>query len=136
MDELRAYLAYNYDVFKHALDKIEGVVMMLMQSTYLARCSCRHGMDRETFTYHVYGKARIAATPGHTLGQGGASFLRFNLGTQRARVEDASSVSQRPSRALMRRFPIRAFLGSLWLGHWATLGIGERTAAPHVDLRN
>jgi cystathionine beta-lyase len=91
VDELRAYLAGNYDVFKHALDKVDGVEMMPMQSTYLAWVDfAGTGMDRETFTYHVYGKARIAATPGHTLGQGGASFLRFNLGTQRARVEDAA----------------------------------------------
>jgi cystathionine beta-lyase len=35
--------------------------------------------------------ARIAANHGPTFGPGGESFLRFNLATQRARVEEAAA---------------------------------------------
>ena len=63
-----------------------------MQGTYLAWVDfAGTGMDRSEFSSRVAEKARIAATPGHTLGTGGETFLRFNLGTQRANVEEAVS---------------------------------------------
>lgn len=46
-------------------------------------------MDRSEFTQRVENSAGIAANHGPTFGKGGESFLRFNIATPRARVEEA-----------------------------------------------
>ncbi|MEM8579809.1 MAG: PatB family C-S lyase [Pseudomonadota bacterium] len=90
VDELTTYLEGNYRLFKEGLDAIPGAELMPMQSTYLSWADFSGtGMARTEFSDRVAKQARIAATPGHTLGTGGENFLRFNLGTQRARVEEA-----------------------------------------------
>ncbi|MEL6510274.1 MAG: MalY/PatB family protein [Pseudomonadota bacterium] len=92
LDTLKPYLEQNYQLFKDGIDAIPGLGAMPMQGTYLAWVDfARTGMDRSEFSSRVAEKARIAATPGHTLGTGGETFLRFNLGTQRANVEEAVS---------------------------------------------
>jgi cystathionine beta-lyase len=89
-DELCAYLEENARVFAAGVNAIPGLTMMPMQSTYLSWVDfAGTGMARAEFHDRVYGKARIAATPGHTLGTGGETFLRFNLGTNRARILEA-----------------------------------------------
>lgn len=90
VDRLTPYLEENYRVFKRGVDAIPGLSVMPMQSTYLSWVDfAGTGMPRSEFAERVRARARIAATPGHTLGTGGESFLRFNLGTPRARIEDA-----------------------------------------------
>lgn len=92
VDELTKYLEGNYRLFKEGVDAIPGVTLMPMQSTYLSWADfSATGMTRAEFSERVAMTAKIAATPGHTLGTGGESFLRFNLGTQRARVAEAVS---------------------------------------------
>lgn len=89
-DALCTYLEANADLFINGVNAIPGLRAMPMQSTYLAWVDFADtGMSRAEFSERVYGTARIAATPGHTLGQGGESFLRFNIGTNRARVSEA-----------------------------------------------
>jgi cystathionine beta-lyase len=89
-DALCVYLEENARVFAEGVNAIPGLSMMPMQGTYLSWVDfAGTGMDRAEFSARVYGKARIAATPGHTLGRGGETFLRFNLGTDRARVREA-----------------------------------------------
>lgn len=89
-DALCAYLEENARLFAEGVDAIPGLRAMPMQGTYLAWVDfAGTGMERYAFSARVYGDAKIAATPGHTLGQGGESFLRFNIGTNRARVEEA-----------------------------------------------
>jgi cystathionine beta-lyase len=46
-------------------------------------------MEPADFTARVEKDAKIAANHGETFGQDGASFLRFNLATPRARVQEA-----------------------------------------------
>jgi cystathionine beta-lyase len=46
-------------------------------------------MTTEEFTRRVEKDARIAANHGPTFGAGGETFLRFNIATPRARVEEA-----------------------------------------------
>jgi len=92
VDQLTAYLEGNYQLFKAGVDAIPGLTVMPMQGTYLSWVDFSGtGMGRAEFSTRVAQNARIAATPGHTLGTGGETFLRFNLGTQRARVEEAVS---------------------------------------------
>ena len=90
VDQLIPYLQANRDIFCAGVDALPGLKAMPMQSTYLAWVDfAGTGMDRAEIHDRLHNKAGIAATPGHTLGTGGETFMRFNLGTQRARVEEA-----------------------------------------------
>ncbi|MDD9717310.1 PatB family C-S lyase [Dinoroseobacter sp. PD6] len=89
-DALCTYLEGNAAVFNDGVNAIPGLSAMPMQGTYLAWVDfAGTGMERPEFSERVYGTARIAATPGHTLGKGGESCLRFNVGMPRARVREA-----------------------------------------------
>jgi len=88
--ELVPYLAANKALFDEAVNAIPGLSSMELQSTYLAWVDFSGtGMEREEFTRRVEQVAKIAVNHGTTFGTGGESFLRFNLGTQRVRVEEA-----------------------------------------------
>ncbi len=90
VDELMVYLDGNRKVFDAAIAEIPGLASMELESTFLAWVDFSGtGMDRAEFTARVEQQARIAANHGPTFGLGGESFLRFNLGTQRARIEEA-----------------------------------------------
>lgn len=91
VDALNVYLSDNYKLFKSALDRIPGVSLMPMESTYLSWVNFEGtGLTMEDIHNRVYKTAEIAATPGKGLGQGGESFLRFNLGTRRSLVTEAA----------------------------------------------
>jgi cystathionine beta-lyase len=61
-----------------------------LESTYLSWVDFSGtGMAKEDFTKRVQKDARIAANLGPTFGKGGETFLRFNIATPRARIEDA-----------------------------------------------
>lgn len=90
VDALTAYLAENARLFEKGVSAIPGVRCMPLDSTYLAWVDfSRTGMAPADFTARVEKGARIAASHGATFGKGGQSFLRFNLATPRARVEEA-----------------------------------------------
>jgi len=89
-DALVAYLDGNRRVFDAGVNAIPGVRSVPLQSTYLAWVDfAGTGMDRAEFTRRVEAGARIAANHGPSFGTGGDSFLRFNLGMPRARIEAA-----------------------------------------------
>jgi cystathionine beta-lyase len=90
VDDLRAYLDGNRKVFDAGLNAIPGIKSMDLQSTYLAWVDFADtGMSAAEFTKRVQSDAKIAANHGPTFGQGGDTFLRFNIGTSRAEVEKA-----------------------------------------------
>jgi cystathionine beta-lyase len=90
VDDLRAYLDGNRKVFDAGLNAIPGIKSMDLQSTYLAWVDFADtGMSAAEFTKRVQSDAKIAANHGPTFGQGGDTFLRFNLGTSRAEVGKA-----------------------------------------------
>ena len=92
VDELVPYIEENYNDFKASMDVLPGLDMMPMHSTYLAWIDfAKTGMSMEEVNARVYGKALIAATPGKDLGTGGETYLRFNLGTQRANIIEAAN---------------------------------------------
>jgi cystathionine beta-lyase len=91
-DALCAYLAGNARLFDDAINAIPGLRSMPLESTYLAWVDFSDtGMTGEEFTARVEKTARIAASHGATFGTGGESFLRFNIGTPRARVIEAAA---------------------------------------------
>jgi cystathionine beta-lyase len=91
LDALRDYIAGNARLFDAAVNAIPGLRSMPLEATYLAWVDFSGtGMDRAEFTARVEREARIAANHGPTFGKGGESWLRFNLATPRARVEEAT----------------------------------------------
>jgi cysteine-S-conjugate beta-lyase len=96
VDDLCAYLAENARIFDAGINAIPGLRSMSLQSTYLAWVDFSGtGMTREEFTARVEKEARIATNHGPTFGQGGDSFLRFNIAAPRSVVEDAVARMQR-----------------------------------------
>lgn len=90
VDDLRAYLDGNRQVFDAGVTAIPGVKSMALESTYLAWVDFSGtGMSMEEVIERVQKNAKIAASHGPTFGLGGDNFLRFNIGTTRAQIEDA-----------------------------------------------
>ena len=90
VDALVAYLDGNRRLFDAGVNAIPGLKSMPLEATYLAWVDFADtGMNAEEFTRRVEKTAHIAANHGPTFGTGGESFLRFNLATPRARVQDA-----------------------------------------------
>lgn len=90
VDGLVEYLDGNAKMFDAAVNAIPGLRSMKLEATYLSWVDFEGtGMTRDEFTNRVQQKAGIAANHGPTFGKGGESFLRFNIATPRARVEEA-----------------------------------------------
>ncbi len=96
VDAQVAHLAGNRAVFDAAVNAIPGVRSLPLQSTYLAWVDFSGtGMSTEEIEARVRDGAKIAASKGPSFGTGGEGFLRFNLATTRARVEEAGRRLQR-----------------------------------------
>lgn len=90
VDGLVDYLDGNAKLFDAAVNAIPGLRSMKLEATYLSWVDFDGtGMTRDEFTNRVQQQAGIAANHGPTFGKGGDSFLRFNIATPRARVEEA-----------------------------------------------
>jgi cystathionine beta-lyase len=90
VDDLVTYLDGNRQLFDQAVNAIPGIASMNLEATYLAWVDFEGtGMSAEEFTRRVQQDAGIAVNHGPTFGKGGESFLRFNIATPRARIEEA-----------------------------------------------
>ncbi len=90
LDALMAYLEENRRIFDSRVNAIPGLRSAPLQATYLAWVDFSGtGMTPAEFKARIQDGAKIAANHGETFGQGGESFMRFNLATPRARVEEA-----------------------------------------------
>lgn len=90
VDDLVGYLDGNRKIFDAGINAIPGLKSMPLEATYLAWVDFENtGMSREEFTARVEKQAHIAANYGPTFGTGGDTYLRFNLATPRALVEQA-----------------------------------------------
>jgi cysteine-S-conjugate beta-lyase len=90
VDALVDYLAGNFEIFRKGLSEIPGVSIHKLEGTFLAWVDfSRLGMSDAELWRRVTENARLVPSPGPAFGSGGEGGLRFNLGTQRARVEDA-----------------------------------------------
>ena len=90
VDELVTYLDGNRKVFDATINAIPGLKSMPLESTYLAWVDFKDtGMKQSEVTSRIERTAKIAANHGSTFGKGGDTFMRFNIATPRARVEEA-----------------------------------------------
>mmetsp|Transcript_28333 Transcript_28333/g.52863 ORF Transcript_28333/g.52863 Transcript_28333/m.52863 type:complete len:390 (-) Transcript_28333:841-2010(-) len=90
VDQLVAYLDGNRRLFDDAVNAIPGLSSMTLEATYLSWVDFSGtGMDRAEFTRRVERDACIAVNHGPTFGAGGDNWLRFNIATPRARVQEA-----------------------------------------------
>ena len=90
VDGLVEYLDGNRKLFDAGVNAIPGLSSMNLESTYLSWVDFDGtGMSREEFTNRVQQDAKIAVNHGPTFGKGGDNFLRFNIATPRARVQEA-----------------------------------------------
>lgn len=90
VDALMRYIAGNVAAFQAGIETIPGAKMHRMEGTYLAWVDLSAtGMSDAELWQRVTGSARVVPNPGPAFGTGGAGGLRFNLGTQRARVKQA-----------------------------------------------
>lgn len=90
LDALMAYLDENRRLFDEGINALPGITSMPLEATYLAWVDFSGtGMSSDEVGTRVTKTAQIAANQGATFGKGGESFLRFNLATPRARVEQA-----------------------------------------------
>ncbi|RVV96794.1 pyridoxal phosphate-dependent aminotransferase [Mesobaculum littorinae] len=101
VDALMPYLEENRRIFDEAIAAIPGLASMPLEATYLAWVDGRGaGFEEAEFARRVEAKARIAVNHGSTFGMGGTGFMRFNIATPRARVEEAARRMKRAFRDL------------------------------------
>ena len=85
-----AHLQSNCEIFNAGINAIPGVWSMPLQSTYLAWVDFSGtGMTHDEVAARIRDNAKIAVSQGPTFGSGGETFMRFNLATQTAKVEEA-----------------------------------------------
>ncbi|WBU64331.1 MalY/PatB family protein [Paracoccus aerodenitrificans] len=90
VDALVAYLDGNRKIFDAGVNEIPGLRSMPLEATYLSWVDFSGtGMSPDDIKARVANDARIAANAGETFGTGGESFMRFNIATPRANVENA-----------------------------------------------
>ncbi|MBY6068577.1 pyridoxal phosphate-dependent aminotransferase [Leisingera aquaemixtae] len=90
VDAQIAHLEGNRKLFDETVNALPGLKSLPLQSTYLAWVDFSGtGMSREEFIKRLREDAKIATSPGDGFGTGGEFMERFNLATQRSRVEEA-----------------------------------------------
>lgn len=90
VDEIMSYIDRNRKIFDAGINAIPGVKSMNLDSTYLAWVDFSGtGMPLNEVIIRVQKQAKIATNHGPTFGTGGETFLRFNIGTTRANIEQA-----------------------------------------------
>ena len=90
IDALMVYLDGNRQLFEEGVGAIPGLSVTPLQATYLEWVDfAGTGMSMDEARRRVEREARIAVNHGPDFGKGGESFLRFNIATPRARVEQA-----------------------------------------------
>ncbi len=90
LDDAIEYIYENYKYFKEEIEKNTEIKVLNMPATYLAFADFRaYDLSNEELDYRVFKKAQIGVNPGHSFGEQGSGFMRFNLACPRKIVEDA-----------------------------------------------
>ncbi|WP_375176347.1 MalY/PatB family protein [Marinobacter mobilis] len=91
LDQLLVYLAGNRDfVCDYLAEHIPQLTVTPAQGTYLLWIDCRAlGMTDGELKRFFVSQAGVGLSPGASFGEGGSGFMRLNLGTSRAVLEQA-----------------------------------------------
>lgn len=90
VDELVPYLDRNRQTLETGLASIPGVAPMTCGATYLSWVDFSGtGMSSIEIRERLLGQAKVVPNMGASFGSGGETFMRFNFGTQHARIEEA-----------------------------------------------
>lgn len=90
LDALRRYLKTNHDLVADTARKMDGVVNMELEATYLAWLDFSGtGLSMDEVIRRVQEQARLALNHGNTFGPGGDTFMRLNFACPRRMLEDA-----------------------------------------------
>ena len=89
-DEVRAYLAENFRIFKERMDALPGVSVMDMDATYLTWVSFDGlGMDDAELLKRSVQDAKVIPNPGTQFGIGGSGHMRYNIALPRVKLIEA-----------------------------------------------
>ena len=89
--EMLAYVQGNVDfVCRFLAERIPGIVAVRPQASFLIWLDCRGlGLNQGQLVRLFVDKARLALNDGALFGPGGEGFMRLNIGTPRAVLEQA-----------------------------------------------
>lgn len=90
LDELKKVLDGNYAVLQAAVDRMPGVSLVPLESTYLPWLDCRGlGLDDAGIKRLVEQDAKLWLDLGTMFGPEGSGFVRMNLASPKALIEQA-----------------------------------------------
>lgn len=91
LDALMLYLQQSRDRAGAFIDQsLPDISLIQPQGTYLLWLDCRQmGLDNPTLRQFFIEQAGVGMNPGYVFGDNGSGFMRLNIGTPRARVEQA-----------------------------------------------
>jgi cysteine-S-conjugate beta-lyase len=90
--QLKAKLNQNYQVLEQAISEIQGMHLVPLESTYLPWIDCNGlGMSDAELKEFVEKKAKLWLDLGTMFGKEGSGFIRMNLATPTANIEEACS---------------------------------------------
>lgn len=101
VDELKGVLDENYAVLEAAVSRMPGVELVPLESTYLPWLDCRGlGLNDDELKRLVEHDAKLWLDMGTMFGPEGAGFVRVNLASPKAMIEDACGRLERAVTAL------------------------------------
>lgn len=102
LDQLLAYLQGNLEFLLEYFEKfIPRIKPIRPEGTYLIWLDCRGlGLDEAALKSWMRTRARVAMNEGHTFGEEGRGFLRFNFGCPRATLTEALQRIERAAHEL------------------------------------
>lgn len=90
LDALLGYLQGNRDRVCERLAAVPGITAHCPQGTYLSWLDCRDlGLDDAGLKRFFIHQAGLGLNPGRSFGAAGSGFMRLNLGTSRAQLDQA-----------------------------------------------
>jgi cystathionine beta-lyase len=90
VDALMDYIDGNRRIFDDAINAIPGVQSMPLEGTYLSWVDFTDtGMSPTEVQRRIQKDAKIAVNHGESFGLGGENYQRFNIATQRSRINEA-----------------------------------------------
>ncbi|MFB1082444.1 MalY/PatB family protein [Jeotgalibacillus sp. JSM ZJ347] len=89
LEQLIDYLEGNLEIVRKGLQEIEGLHLMEPDSTYLLWIDAREkGLSEDEMKEALYQKAKLGVDTGEKYGKGGEGFIRMNIASPRAMVEE------------------------------------------------